>query len=241
MKSSKKNTASDVVVSDVVVSDVVVSTPSIDSLPAIPAMFDRLRRLNHGIETLRAKATLLELAIDQAPINLQAISDDKRINAYIASQATFGVEMTRQQAVSLLQIVRLEQPVTLTGTRIPVSIEREKNDLLLKENDKEIVSLYQKYGFLTQTRFIERIQVDKIVVSAAVLNRYVNIAKQVAYLQGKESNNGCLHDVCKQVDMSTVNPIAILDSLDNHPKAQKDKSTIALTKRAVKIWYHLSN
>ena len=237
--SSKKNTA---VVSSSVVSTAVVSTAvSIDSLPAIPTMYARLRRLNHGIQTLTAKTQELERAISSAPINLQTLVDDVRINSYIANQLQFGIVINRQQAIQMLQIVRREQPVNLTGGRIPVSVEREKNDLVLKENDKEIMALYQRYGFMTQSQFVEQIQRDSVTVSAAVLNRYVNVAKQVSYLQGKEQNKGCLNDVCKSLDLAKVNPIELLDALDNHPKASSDKSTIALTKRAVKIWYHLQS
>lgn len=237
MKKNSKNSS--------VSSAAVVSTPavnssavSIDSFPAIPAMFNRLMRLNYGISTLEAKRVEIERAITAAPINLQAMQDDLKISQYIALQAQFGVEMPRSEAMKLLGLIRSNSSVNLTGDKIPVNkiTVRSSETLELKANDKEILALYSRYGFMTHTEFVQRIQADGTAVSSAVLARYAGIAKQIAYLQGKQSNNGYLKDI--QLDCT---PIELLQQLSAHEKYQSDASTFALTKRAVRIWAALNN
>jgi hypothetical protein len=221
-----------------------ISTPAvtIDSLPAIPLMHNRLMRINHGISTLQAKAREIETAISRAPVNLQTIADDCKINAYITSQAQFGVEMSRDQAIKLLQIVRADQPVNLTGGRIPVKVERDREpSLSLSDSDKRIMDVYKSHGFLTNKKLMGLLVQGSIQLESSDVNRYSNIAKQVSYLQGKEDNNGYLSDIAKDHDLSSMTAIEILSALSNHPKAKTDQSTFALTKRAVKIWYHLNS
>lgn len=194
-------------------------------------------RLNYGISTLEAKRVEIERAITAAPVNLKNMADEVKISQYIALQAQFGVEMPRSEAMKLLGLIRTNSPVNLTGGKVPVKTTvRSSETLELKANDLEILSLYRQYGFMTHTEFVQRIQSDGTAVSSAVLARYSNVSKQIAFLQGKQSNNGYLKDI--QLDCT---PLEMLSQLSAHEKYQNDASTFALTKRAVRIFAALNN
>lgn len=209
----------------------------VEDFPAIPMMFNRLMRLNHGIETLQGKAREIERAISSAPINLQAMQDDCKISAYIASQSQFGVVMSREQAMKLLQIVRAEQPVKLAGGRIPVKVERDREpSLSLSDSDKRIMAVYKSHGFLTSKKLMGLLVTGGIQLESNDVNRYSNIAKQIAYLEGTQENNGYLADIAKTNNLTAMSAVEILSALNDHPKSKTDASTFALCKRAVKIF-----
>lgn len=197
----------------------------LDDFPALPIMFDRLRRLNHAIDTLQSKRQQIEIAIDTAPKNMAVLSDEKRIADFIAHNAKIGVTIDRKSAMVALQIVRTNSSVVLDNTPKKRVIRSGKNEHGLSDIDQRYLDVFQTIGPVNISELPDTIRNSFNVHERT---RFGTISKHIRVLQRKETSDSVIGQIVK--DHGNMVTDEIVDTYDY------DGSTISLAKRAIRIF-----
>lgn len=238
-KANKKNTitASNTLnVNSETVTPVDMSIPfCMDDFPAVPTLQNRLMRISYSLETLTKRKREIEQAIDAAPKNLAVLADEKRITDFISHNALIGVQIDRKSAMTALGITSTSNSATKLETPLRIRSRRvHAESLELALSDEKYLAIYQRCGQLTASELIDKLpSLTDLNLSAHEIERYPNISRNIAHLEGKTKVNGYIDDI--DPSLRGLEALQALTLLEN----AKNKSTISLVKRAVRIHSHL--